>query len=129
MLLAAAPIMRCTTTIVHVRVTLRSRWSDTPTAFHKFHFNMTLERKKQPPRASEAAFCMFLSKRERPTGVRKWLVAAIEGVVIIVMKHSSHNSLDLSWRCPGAKPILTIVVVPLQHQLPRTTGYASAAVR
>ena len=33
----------------HVRVTLRSPWSDTPTVFHKFHFNMTLERKKQTP--------------------------------------------------------------------------------
>jgi hypothetical protein len=50
----------------HVRVTLRSRWSDTPTVFHKFHFHMTLERKKQTP------VCMFLSKRGRPTGGKKW---------------------------------------------------------
>ena len=40
--------------------------SDTPTVFHKFHFHMTLERKKQTP------VCMFLSKRGRPTGGKKW---------------------------------------------------------
>jgi hypothetical protein len=50
----------------HVRVTVRSPWSDTPTVFHKFHFHMTLERKKQTP------VCMFLSKRERPTGGKEW---------------------------------------------------------
>ena len=50
----------------HARVTLRSPWSDTPTVFHKFHFHMTLERKKQTP------VCMFLSKRGRPTGGKKW---------------------------------------------------------
>ena len=33
----------------NVRVTVRSPLSDTPTVFHKFHFNMTLERKKQTP--------------------------------------------------------------------------------
>ena len=33
----------------HVRVTVRSPLSDTPTVFHKFHFNMTLERKKRTP--------------------------------------------------------------------------------
>ena len=33
----------------HVRVSVRPPLSDTPTVFHKFHFNMTLERKKRTP--------------------------------------------------------------------------------
>ena len=33
----------------HVRVTVRSPLSDTPTVFHKFHLNMTMERKKRSP--------------------------------------------------------------------------------
>ena len=36
-------------TTYHVRVTVRSPLSDTPAVVYKFHFHMTLERKKQTP--------------------------------------------------------------------------------
>ena len=46
---SAATTPRClSASPPHVRVTLRSRWSDTPTIFYKFHFHMTLERKNKP---------------------------------------------------------------------------------